>query len=41
MLQEARHRWIFMKYNDRLFDDLKNYVMFIGYAHSGHSVVET
>jgi len=39
VLEELRNYLIFSRYSDRLFDDVKYYTMFIGYAHSGHSVV--
>src|SRR3990167_2206203 len=38
-LEDYRHSIIFHRYPDHLFDNVKYFVMFIGYAHSGHSLI--
>lgn len=38
-IDEYRKSVIFRRYPAQLFDNVRYYVMFIGYAHSGHSLV--
>jgi hypothetical protein len=39
IVEDRKHSAIFNKYPDDIFNDVKYYVMFIGYAHSGHSLI--
>jgi hypothetical protein len=39
IVEDHKHSVIFNKYPDDIFKDVKYYVMFIGYAHSGHSLI--
>lgn len=39
LIEKYRHSFIFYRYSDRLFQNVRFYMMFLGYAHSGHSLV--